>query len=262
MAPPKGTHSRAESGTVVNAVSGPLPDSDLTATQGAGGILADDMLRTASTLTIPRPRSAPLPARAAKRAMDFMVAAMMLLTAMPMLVIAGLAILVIDRRNPFFADERIGEGGRTFRCFKLQTMRRDPTVLEAYFQANPDERESYEVTRKLRFDPRVTRLGSILRKSSIDELPQLMNVLVGEMSLVGPRPLAPSEFRRRGEVGAPLLRVRPGLTGLWQINGRSDLSHRRRIALDNFYALHWTIALDLRILAATPFAVLSRRGAR
>lgn len=205
-----------------------------------------------------RPRSA----RVVKRAMDLVLAATMLAIAAPLVIAAALLVLVADRRNPFFSDERVGEGGSPFRCLKLRTMTRRPGVLEEYLASRPDERRCYELTRKLEHDPRITRAGSLLRRTSIDELPQLVNVLLGEMSIVGPRPLAPAEFARRGDASLPLLQVRPGLTGLWQVRGRSDLSHRQRVALDNFYARRWTIGLDLRILAATPYAVISRRGAR
>jgi exopolysaccharide production protein ExoY len=206
-----------------------------------------------------RPRRRPW---AAKRLLDLVIGVPLLLLGFPVMLLAGLAVLVVDRHWPLFAETRIGKDGKSFRCLKLRSMRRDPAILEAYLEANPDEAERYQRTRKLSRDPRITPLGKFLRKSSLDELPQLLNVVAGQMSLVGPRPLAPAEFRRRGRFQQPLMEVRPGLTGLWQVNGRSDLPLRRRIALDTYYARRWTIRLDLLILLRTPLAVLQARGAR
>jgi len=182
--------------------------------------------------------------------------------AAPMMMATAILILVFDRQSPLFVDRRIGRHGNQFPCVKFRTMRNDPLLLERYFAANPWEAEAYRLTRKLDDDPRITPLGRLLRKTSIDELPQLLNVFIGHMSLVGPRPIAPGEFAERGPSGDPLTLVRPGLTGLWQVSGRSELSHRNRIRLDNFYALHWTFWLDIRLLVATPIAVLFGKGAR
>lgn len=197
-----------------------------------------------------------------KRAIDVLMAAPMLLVAAPIVLLAALAILMLDRHRPFFIDQRVGKGGTLFRCLKLRTMRSDPALLVRYFDANPEELDRYQRTRKLSRDPRITPLGRFLRNSSMDELPQLWNVLRGEMSIVGPRPLGPAEFVERGIDAEPLKLVRPGLTGLWQVSGRSNTSLARRVALDNQYATSWSLALDLRIVLATPVAVLLARGAR
>lgn len=230
------------------------------AQDGIAILSATPMLTPAAAAAPPLEASMPIPA--AKRVLDLAVASLLLVITAPLLVAAALAVLVANRQHPLFADDRIGAGGRLFRCRKLQTMRDRPGVLDAYLAANPEERESYALTRKLRDDPRITSVGRLLRKTSVDELPQLLNVLRGDMSIVGPRPLSPAEFMRRGESRFVLMQVRPGLTGLWQTRGRSDLSHRRRVALDTFYVRHWSLRLDLMVLAATPLAVLSRRGAR
>lgn len=197
-----------------------------------------------------------------KRPLDLALALPMLVVSLPLLLLAALAILLFDRQAPLYVDVRVGRGGRYFRCLKLRTMRSDPQILAHYFARHPHELRRYECERKLASDPRVTRLGAFLRRSSIDELPQLWNVLRADMSFVGPRPLAPSEFAERGEQARPLELVRPGLTGLWQVRGRSDTSLHRRIHLDNFYARNSSLALDLRIVLETPLAVLRARGAR
>ena len=197
-----------------------------------------------------------------KRTLDLVVSLPFLLLAIPVVASAALLVLIFDRHAPFYADTRVGRGGRPFRCLKLRTMDADPDILADYFAANLEEGEQYRRTRKLRFDPRITPLGAFLRHTSIDEFPQLLNVLRGEMSVVGPRPVAPSELLARGPEGLPLTLVRPGLTGLWQVRGRSDLTLRRRIALDNFYAHRCSLRMDLGILMETPLAVLRGKGAR
>jgi lipopolysaccharide/colanic/teichoic acid biosynthesis glycosyltransferase len=134
-------------------------------------------------------------------------------------------------------------------------------VLEAHLQRHPELREEWERNRKLRDDPRVNALGRFLRKWSLDEFPQLLNVLKGEMSLVGPRPIVEAEVSRYRDRFSLYGRVRPGITGLWQISGRSDTSYAERVALDSYYVQNWTVFLDLYILGCTLPAILRRRGA-
>lgn len=197
-----------------------------------------------------------------KRTVDLGIAVPLLLVASPAVLLAALAILIGNRQRPFFADTRVGVNGRRFLCWKLRTMRSDPAILTRYFAAHPEEEARYRDTRKLDRDPRITPLGAFLRKMSLDELPQLFNVVLGQMSIVGPRPLSPEEFESRGPNRFLLASVRPGLTGLWQVSGRSDLDSASRVLLDNHYARNWSLWMDLRILAATPIAVLTGRGAR
>lgn len=157
-----------------------------------------------------------------------------------------------------FAHERVGFGGRTFACYKFRTMTADSDAMLAHYLAgNPQAAAEWHTTRKLLNDPRVCCLGSILRKSSIDELPQLYNVLRGDMSLVGPRPVVPDELERYGSHAREYLKARPGLTGVWQTSGRNRVSYRRRVALDCFYARRWSLWLDLILLVKTIPAVLS-----
>jgi Undecaprenyl-phosphate galactose phosphotransferase WbaP len=157
---------------------------------------------------------------------------------------------------------RVGRGGRLFRQWKFRTMTTDADErLHELLATDPARREEWERTRKLHDDPRLTRVGRLLRRTSLDELPQIFNVLVGEMSLIGPRPIAPDEVDRYGSKLPLYLTVRPGLTGLWQVSGRSDLTYPQRVALDTHYVLNWSIKLDLLILFRTVWAVLTGRGA-
>ena len=199
-----------------------------------------------------------------KRVMDVIIALGLLLVAWPVMVLIALAVLLEDGGPALIAHERIGRFGRPFRCLKLRTMVVDADkILARMLAEDPQARMEWAARRKLRRDPRVTVVGSILRSSSLDELPQLVNVLRGEMSLVGPRPVVRSELEQHyGEVGAAhYLSVRPGLTGPWQVSGRSDTSYDRRVLLDTDYVLHLSVLRDFVLLLKTVLAVLVRRGA-
>ena len=174
-----------------------------------------------------------------------------------MLMAAGLVRLVMGG-PAIFAHKRVGFDGRTFVCYKFRTMPVDgEEVLRRHLVAEPDAAEEWRKTRKLRNDPRVGCVGNILRKSSLDELPQLFNVLRGDMSLVGPRPVVPEEIERYGRHAQACFRARPGLTGIWQVSGRNRASYRARIARDLYYARHWSLWLDLAVLIKTIPAVTS-----
>ena len=180
----------------------------------------------------------------------------------PVMLLVALLIKLQDGGPILFGHTRIGLGGRSFKCLKFRSMVVDAeTRLQALLQSDPEARVEWERDHKLRLDPRVTGLGDFLRRSSLDELPQLFNVLRGEMSLVGPRPIVQSERARYGHYFNLYCQVRPGITGLWQVSGRSDVSYRRRVALDVAYARARNLGLYCRILAATAPAVLARRGA-
>jgi len=152
----------------------------------------------------------------------------------------------------------VGLGGKLFDAFKFRTM---VVNAEALLEQNPALKEAFRQNYKLRDDPRVTRVGRILRRWSLDELPQLFNVLRGEMSLVGPRMLTPEEISRYGRWALNLLTVKPGITGLWQVSGRADLPYSERVRLDLFYIRNYSLWLDLAILAQTIPAVIRKRGA-
>ena len=161
-----------------------------------------------------------------------------------------------------FGHERIGKGRKTFSCFKFRTMIPDAeSVLEDLLIANPKARLEWEENHKLRNDPRITRFGEFLRKSSLDELPQLWNVIKGDMSLVGPRPVVADELAKYGQKAQVYCSVKPGITGLWQISGRSNVTYSRRVSLDALYVRNQRLVLDLWILFCTVKVVAKRVGA-
>lgn len=195
-----------------------------------------------------------------KRALDVFLVVMM---AGPVLVMVMLlaVLAALDGASPFYGHERVGRGGRIFRCWKLRSMVRDSAArLERHLAENPEAAREWAETQKLARDPRVTPVGRFLRKTSLDELPQLWNVLRGDMSLVGPRPVTQGELERYGADRRAYLAVRPGITGLWQVSGRNDISYGERVALDARYAREVDLATDLRILVMTGPAVLRLTG--
>ena len=197
-----------------------------------------------------------------KRVFDLAVTAVLALAALPVGLLIALAI-VLDSRGPvFFRHTRVGRGGRPFRLWKFRSMvERADERLEKQLQRRPDLAREWALTHKLRSDPRVTRVGRWLRKTSLDELPQLWNVLRGDMSMVGPRPIVSAEIPRYGSRFTLYTQVLPGLTGLWQVSGRNDTQYTRRVELDCHYIRHWTALLDFRILLRTVAVVLRGRGA-
>jgi len=189
------------------------------------------------------------------------VAIVILVFCAPLLVLVALSIFVYDGGPVLFAHRRIGRDGRTFRCLKFRSMAADAEArLERLLATDTAARREWQADHKLRSDPRITPVGGFLRKTSLDELPQLFNVLRGEMSLVGPRPVVQDEARRYGRRFAHYCAVRPGITGLWQVSGRNDVSYGRRVALDVLYTRHKSLRLDLAILLRTVPAVLLRSG--
>ncbi|MEH6717855.1 MAG: sugar transferase [Aurantimonas endophytica] len=196
-----------------------------------------------------------------KRAFDVALAALILLLLSPLFAMVMVLIRMSSPGPTLYGHERIGRGGRSFKCLKFRTMvPNGDEILAAYLAANPDAEEEWKATRKLRVDPRVTVVGSVLRKTSVDELPQLINILRGEMSLVGPRPVVFDELRYYGPRKVHYLAARPGLTGLWQVSGRSDTSYDQRVSFDCHYCENWTFVSDLLLIVRTVPAVLSRRG--
>jgi exopolysaccharide production protein ExoY len=196
-----------------------------------------------------------------KRGFDLFV----VLAAVPFLVPLVLLLALLVRRDggpAFFVQERVGQGGRLFRLWKLRTMVVDADRrLTRKLAASPAARIEWEETQKLKDDPRITRLGRILRRTSLDELPQLWNVLSGAMSVVGPRPLIPDEAELVGGRHVERNRVRPGITGPWQVLGRSDIPFEDMVSLDYMYVATWTLREDARILVRTVGAIGQARGA-
>lgn len=199
---------------------------------------------------------------AAKRGMDILGAGLLLLLCLPVFLVIA-ALVRMDGGRVFYAHERVGRGGRLFGCLKFRSMVPDADRrLAALLDRDPIARAEWEATRKLKNDPRVTWIGRLLRATSLDELPQLINVLKGDMSLVGPRPVQVAELAAYyGASAQYYLAVRPGITGPWQVSGRSDTSYAQRVALDVGYVAHPSLLTDVKILLRTPAAVLARRGA-
>lgn len=181
----------------------------------------------------------------------------------PLFVIIA-CLVSVDGGPIIYKSVRVGRHGREFRCLKFRTMMPDSeNLLAELLRASETARAEWDLTCKLKHDPRVTRIGRLLRTLSIDELPQLLNILAGSMSLVGPRPVPQAELQKYyGIYAQDYLRVRPGLTGPWQVGGRSDASYARRVAFDVEYARNPSIRTDLRTLLQTVSAVLFCRGAR
>lgn len=172
-------------------------------------------------------------------------------------------LIKLDSPGPvLYGNWRIGQGGRWFKVWKFRSMVMDADrILKEYLEKHPELREEWERDQKLRDDPRVTRIGRILRKTSLDELPQLLNVLRGEMSLVGPRPILEDEVKKYGANFALYIKVKPGITRLWQVSGRNDTTYQERVHLVTYYIRNWSLWLDLYILARTVWVVLTRKGA-
>jgi lipopolysaccharide/colanic/teichoic acid biosynthesis glycosyltransferase len=195
--------------------------------------------------------------RAGKRGLDVFLAAVLLILLSPLIVLLAVIIKFQDGGPIFYRRRVLGSRG-DFDAFKLRSMRVDADEI---LKSNPDLRREFEVNFKLKKDPRVTPLGAWMRKASLDELPQLWNVIKGEMSLVGPRMISPPELEKYGEAGWIFGCVKPGLTGYWQVQGRQEVSYESRVALDLFYVKNWSLMLDLKIILKTPLRVIRGAGA-
>lgn len=200
-------------------------------------------------------------ARKMKRLFDIVAALLMIALCAPLMCLVAL-LVKLDGGPVFYGHSRVGYGRRSFPCWKFRTMVVDADkVLANLLQNDPVAREAWNNYFKLPNDPRVNWLGKFLRKSSIDELPQLWNVIRGDMSLVGPRPVTLRELEFYGPNVVEYLQCRPGITGLWQVSGRSELSYPERVAIDAYYVNNWTFLMDVKILLRTFIVVLHRKGA-
>lgn len=197
---------------------------------------------------------------AAKRRLDIALSIFFL----PVVLIIGLPIallVALEGGRPLYRQIRVGRNGRLFTCYKFRTMTHDANArLRAALRDDPDARRAWFDRFKFENDPRVTRLGWFLRKTSLDEIPQVWNVIKGDMSWVGPRPVILDELLKYGADLPAYLACRPGITGMWQVNGRSDTTYRQRVAFDVHYAKNWSVMLDLRILLMTIPRVLTAKG--
>ena len=200
--------------------------------------------------------------RTLKRSLDLLLIAIGAVVFLPVCLTIAILVRLESKGSIFYGHDRIGRDGKKIKVWKFRTMVHDADrVLQRYLESNPEMKAEWEVNFKLRDDPRVTKVGKFLRKSSFDELPQLWNVIRGDMSLVGPRPIIEKEASRYDAGYRMYTSVRPGITGLWQISGRNDVDYGFRVMLDEYYVRNWSPWLDIYVLASTPWVVLRRRGA-
>ncbi|CAM3343360.1 sugar transferase [Paracoccus nototheniae] len=196
-----------------------------------------------------------------KRYLDIIFTVIVLPIFIPLIIVLAAAIFLLDQKNPFFAHKRVGRNGKIFKCLKLRTMVVNAeNILPQMLNASPERLREWSESQKLTDDPRVTRIGRFLRATSLDEIPQLLNVLSGEMSLVGPRPIVTDELKRYGRGAASYLRMRPGVTGMWQTTGRNDVSYAERVSMDIEYEHNMSLWTDLKIMVMTVVAMLAKTG--
>ena len=200
--------------------------------------------------------------RLVKRIFDIMLSILLLPILLPLIFIFGLLIKFDSKGPVFFTQDRLGENGKIFKCVKFRTMFIDADkILDRYLESKPEAYKEWVKYKKIKgYDPRVTRVGRLLRRTSLDELPQIFNVLVGQMSFVGPRPYLVSESNDMGRFKDIILTVKPGITGLWQVLGRNNLTFNRRLEIDSWYVLNWSLWIDMVILLKTVKVVLEREG--
>lgn len=212
--------------------------------------------RTSKAAEIAIPAARPIGGRG-KRAFDIVAASTALVLLSPVMLVVAVCIYVSMGRPIFFRQKRLGFRGRAFPCLKFRTMVTDAdAALKRHLQQSPAAAAEWRARQKLKNDPRVTSLGNMLRMSSLDELPQLISILKGDMSCVGPRPILESEVPRYGDSWQSYVMARPGLTGVWQVSGRNRIGYRARVRLDRWYVKSWSIWLDLAIIAKTMPAVM------
>jgi exopolysaccharide production protein ExoY len=196
-----------------------------------------------------------------KRGFDIFAASLALILFSPIFLLLMALVKFSDGGRVFYGHRRVGHNGCFFHCLKFRTMAPDADrILQEHLRKNPKAYEEWRATRKLQDDPRVTAVGAVLRKLSLDELPQLLNIVRGEMSVVGPRPVVEDELELYEASAVFYLRSRPGLTGLWQVSGRNDVSYAARIAFDTHYVTNWSLIKDMVIVARTIPAVCLSRG--
>ena len=198
-----------------------------------------------------------------KRIFDITLALVGCIFLLPIALIVKISyILNKDYESIFFSQDRIGKNGKTFKFYKFRSMVVNADkVLEELLKNDKEARKEYKLNKKLKNDPRITKMGKILRKTSLDELPQLINVLRGDMSLIGNRPYLPREKEDMGNYYDTILKTKPGLTGYWQVNGRSNTTFEERLKLEEYYSNHASLKMDIKILFKTVYVVLFHKGA-
>ena len=199
-----------------------------------------------------------------KRLFDIIVALIGCIALLPLMLIVKICNIISGDLNPiFFSQNRIGKNGKEFKFYKFRSM--IPNADEALFkllEKNPERAKEYKLNKKLENDPRITKIGNVLRKTSLDELPQMINVLKGDMSIIGNRPYLPREKEDMGKYYNDIVKTKPGLTGYWQVNGRSDTSFGQRLTLEQYYSNHASLKLDIKIFFKTFKVVLLHKGSK
>jgi undecaprenyl-phosphate galactose phosphotransferase len=199
--------------------------------------------------------------RAIKEVFDRVLSILLFVLFLPLLLLLYIVVYLSSRGDPIYKQKRVGEHGRRFHIYKFRTMRVNADkMLEEILENDPAKKAEWEKEFKLKDDPRITRVGKFLRRTSLDELPQLFNVFQGKMSLVGPRPIIEDEIAKYGEYFDYFTAVKPGITGLWQVSGRNDIAYDERVRLDVWYVRNWSLELDIMILVKTAAIVLMRKG--
>ena len=201
--------------------------------------------------------------RPIKRLFDLFFSSLAILCLTPIFLLLTLIVRISSKGKVFYSHPRVGRGGRMFKCYKFRTMYPDADErLNEILNSDPEKKNEWQASRKLKQDPRITPIGRILRKTSLDELPQFFNVLKGDLSVVGPRPVVHEEVREHyGMKAAKILSIRPGITGIWQVSGRSDTSYTYRVQLDEKFVDSHSIALDLKLIMKTIPSMISSKGA-
>ena len=200
---------------------------------------------------------------AIKRTFDILIALIGLIFLIPVALIVKISYMLTgDFKTIFFSQNRIGKHGKEFKFFKFRTMVKNADeVLFKMMEENESIREEYRINKKLKNDPRITKVGKVLRKSSLDELPQVLNILFGQMSIIGNRPYLPREKEDMGTYFKDIVKTKPGLTGYWQVSGRSDCSFDQRLRLEQYYSNHCGLRMDIKIFFKTFYVVVLRKGA-
>ena len=199
-----------------------------------------------------------------KRVFDVIFSLIGIILLIPLtLIIKILYILSGDFKSIFYRQERLGKNGKIIKIYKYRTMVPNAEqILKDWLKNNPEKKKEYLKDRKIDKDPRITKIGGILRKTSLDEFPQFINILLGDMSLIGPRPVVPDEVLIYGKNKTKFLSIRPGLTGYWASNGRSNISYEERMKMELYYVEHCNFLLDIQIFIDTFFAVIRKDGAK
>ena len=193
---------------------------------------------------------------------DYLFSVILIVVLFPLFIFIILAQFLFSNSNIFFFHKRIGKNGKYFTLYKFRTMKHSrDKILSKHFEKYPDEKKYWEKNQKLKNDPRITKFGYFLREYSLDELPQILNVLKGDMSFIGPRPIVKSEKNKYGDKFNYYINVKPGLSGLWQVSGRNNTTYQERVELDYLYTQKMSFLLDVKIFFKTIFVILMRQGA-